>query len=70
MQFKDTSDMLNNSSEYINEDQLVEKQVKGLWGLLGKHIYGLNELQENQLKEMFQRHEEREELDKRIMNDF
>ena len=62
--------MLNNSSEYINEDQLVEKQVKGLWGLLGKHIYGLNELQENQLKEMFQRHEEREELDKRIMNDF
>jgi len=53
MQFKDTSDVVNSGSEYVDEQHLVEKQVKGLWGLLGKHIYGQNELSENQLKEMF-----------------
>jgi hypothetical protein len=55
MQFKDTSDVVVNEhvGEDVDERHYVEKQIKGLWGLLGKHIYGQNELTENQLKEMF-----------------
>lgn len=53
IKFKETNDVLGGSSEYIQEDLLVEKQTKGLWGLFGKHIYGYNEMSENQLREMF-----------------
>ena len=48
---------------------MTQRQVQALWQLLGKHIYGHAD-GENQLKVMIQRHAEREKVERSIYSGF
>jgi hypothetical protein len=44
--------------------------MAALWNILGRHIYGRSDEKENQIKEIFRKHRELIDLEKKILRNF
>jgi len=68
--YKDTDTIISGLSQQANTEGIIEGQMRALWNILGRHIYGRSDEKENQIKEIFRKHRELLDLEKKILRSF
>ena len=68
--YKDTDTIIGSLSQQANTERIIEGQMRALWNILGRHIYGRSDEKENQIKEIFRKHRELLELEKKVLRSF
>ena len=65
--YKDTDSIVGSFSQHVDTEKVIERQMAALWNILGRHIYGRSDEKENQIKEIFRKHRDLIELEKKVM---